>query len=170
MSQGEFAELVRRANAGEERAVSDLRAILHDRPQVWRRLADLSQHAELALIRAIAGKNKLLATSLENKLAELRSELLGSNPSTLEKLLVGRVVVSFLEVEFATMKFPADEAANLPTAKFAIQLKAGAQRRFDAAVKSLLLVRERLPAIERANRQLQKERRKIIRLPKRVSA
>jgi hypothetical protein len=170
LSREGFEGLVQRANGGDQVAIQDLRSILQNRPELVDHLANITSHALLALIRAIAGTNQLVHASLEMKMEQLQTELLGPNPSTLERLLVGRVVVSYLETEYLTAKYAADGTGNLATAKFAVQAKLAAQRRFESAVKSLMLVRERLPAIERANRELRRDRKKVIRLPARASA
>jgi hypothetical protein len=165
-----FEELVRRANGGDQKAIQELRSLLQNTPELWEGLGDLSNHSQHGLIMAIGGKNQLLLAAIQRKVEQLQKDLLGPDPSALERLLVGRVIVSYLEVEYLTVKYPADGAANLATSRFAVAAKSGAQRRFDASIKSLTLVRERLPAIERANRELRKDRRKVIRLPSRVSA
>ena len=169
-TQADFAALVRLANGGDEEAEKRLRELVHNWPEFWQKIGDVSKIAQTAFFKAIAGKNKMLLASIERKVEDLQGELLGPAPSALEKVLVGRIIVSLLEVEYVTAKYSADDGANIATAKLAIQLKTAAQRRFDASVKSLMLVRERLPVIERANRELKRDRRKVIRIPERVSA
>lgn len=146
-SQLGLEPLVRLANAGNADALAKLRQVLDDNPQIWQAVGDLADHAELTLIRVIAGSNMLTFESLRRKTAELRQEIGGEQPTPLAKLAASRVIVTWLEVQHLDMLHPADAGSNLPMAKYLVMLKTAAQRRFDGALKSLLLVREKMPAI-----------------------
>ena len=163
-----FDAIVKSANGGDENALSQLRTLLDSHPQLWTAVGDLTQHAILAMIRAIANGSALVSESLQRKANELRCDLLGDRPSALEKLAAERVLVCWLESQFLEAKFASDSGQNLATARYVALAKSRAQQRFDSSMKSLLLIREKQPAIERANRDLARERKRIIRLPTRA--
>lgn len=69
-SGADFQALVRAANGGDEEAVKRLRELIQNRPDMWQMFGDLCQHAQSALIRAIAGKSQLGLASIEAKVAQ----------------------------------------------------------------------------------------------------
>lgn len=169
-SHMELQKLTKLANAGDADALTQLCRVLDANPQVWQEIGDLAKHAQFSIVKAICNGNQLIAESVKRKADELRRDLSGENPSPLEKLAIERVVATFLEMQFVDIKHPADSGQNLPTARYVVQLKVGVQKRFDSALKSLLLIRERQPGIERGNWELAKHKRRIIRLQERTSA
>jgi len=169
-SRHDFDALVKLANGGDEQALTKLREMLDTNPQIWRSIGNLAQHAQAALIRTIANGNQLITESLQRKADELRGELTGASPTALERLAIERVVATYLELQFVDAKHPADAGQNLPMARYLVQLKLGAQKRFDSSMKILLLIREKQPAIERANRDLARHKKRIIRLPTRAAS
>jgi len=166
----EIRELNKAINAGSQQAFDQLQRLLDQNPGIWQTIGDVAQVAEQNLLTAITVENRTYAEAIKRKMAELREQLLGETPSALEKLAVQRVVACFLEVQFIDMKYPGDAGKSLPMARFAQQCKLAAQRRFDSAMKGLLLVRKMQPEIEIANQELQKRKKKIIQLPERASA
>jgi hypothetical protein len=109
----------------------------------------MGRQATESLIRAIAGSEKLMTESLCRSCDELRRQLEGPAPTPLEKLAIQRVLAAHLEVELVTVKFPEATGQSLGQQKQVLRCKESAQKRFDAAMKSLLLVRSLLLAEER---------------------
>ena len=163
-------DLVRRANDGDSGALTDLRKFLDDHPEIWQNIGDLARHAQESMLRAVAGKNQLLTESLRRGAEQLRIDLQGDRPANpVESLAIERVVAAWTELQFAAAKYPVDAGDNLPMARFVLQLKESTQRRFDAAMRSLLLVREKL-ADNTSTGPLNERRKKIIRLPTRAAS
>ena len=77
-------QLVRRAEAGDETVLGELRAALDVNPWVWERYGDLAKQSQAAWLQLIAGKNLLLLESTQRKAAQLRAELAGPGPSPLK--------------------------------------------------------------------------------------
>ncbi|MFH1268484.1 MAG: hypothetical protein ABIK89_22405 [Planctomycetota bacterium] len=146
VSREEFASLVKLANDGDEAALDHLRHILDENPQIWQRVGDLATHAEMALIQTIANGNKLLAESLTRKIAEMKEELAGPAPTRLEELAVQRIIVCWLECQWADACFPSPATENLPVAKFVLKLKESAMTRFTKGMKAMELARRLLPS------------------------
>ena len=145
ISMEEFADLVNRANAGDEEALAGLRYLLDECEQIWQHVGDLGKHAEMTMIKLIANGNKLIAESLARKAADMRSELSGPNPTPLEQICVQRVVAMWLEMQWTDTTFPEPTGKTLDVQKFVLKRKDSAERRFSASVKSLMLVRKLLP-------------------------
>ena len=141
----DFQAMVDRANAGDAQALADLRQTLDEHPEIWRAVGDLAVHARSSMIRLVANGDQLLAESLLRKADEMEQELGGLNPSPLERLAVQRIVACWLELEFTDGMHPMPAGETLKQAKFSLEVKAAAQRRFQAAVKSLTLIRKMVP-------------------------
>jgi hypothetical protein len=141
----EFKQLVQQANAGDPIALAKLRKILDDNPTIWQTVGDLGLVAENSLIELISGGNQLVRESLQRKVQEHKQDLTPVYPSALEKLAVQRVITTWLECEYTTTKFPEPKGATLGQQRLALKLKDSAARRYDAAMKSLLLIQKLLP-------------------------
>jgi len=100
----------------------------------------------MALIQTIANGNKLLAESLTRKIAEMKEKLAGPAPTRLEELAVQRIIVCWLECQWADACFPSPATENLPVAKFVLKLKESAMTRFTKGMKAMELARRLLPS------------------------
>ncbi|HUE74584.1 MAG TPA: hypothetical protein VMP01_27195 [Pirellulaceae bacterium] len=136
-------ELVTSANAGDESARKKLQETLDTSPDIWKKVGDLAQHAEDALIRRIARDDPFFIECYRRKVAELRAELGGSEVA-LEKMAIQRVAISWLELSLIDADNPGGATGTLPQARFVQSAKSAALRRYDAAVRSLMLIREKL--------------------------
>jgi len=144
-SQEDFAELVKRANAGDDDALAKMRKTLDSNPGIWQSVGDLAKHAQQSMVKLIAGGNKLVSESLLRKAAEMKTELSRPSPSKLEKLAVERIVACWLEMEYLATTYPVAKGETLGQAKFALKQKESSERRFNAAMKSLTTLRALLP-------------------------
>jgi hypothetical protein len=138
----ELARLLKRAEQGDRSVFPKLREALDASPEIWERYGDLAQQAQAALITLAAGPNALLAESLLRKLKALKEELGGESPSPLDRLLVERVVMTWLQVNYfdglAAQSAGASEARLKPIQ----QQQDAAHRRHLSAVKTLATVRK----------------------------
>ena len=144
-TQEEFADLVKRANAGDDDALAMMRRTLDANPEIWQRVGDLAVHAQQSLVNLIAGGNKLVSESLLRKAAEMRTELSGPKPSKMEMLAVERIVACWLEMEYLATTYPVAKGETLGQARFVLRQRESAERRFQAAMKSLTMLRALLP-------------------------
>jgi len=120
-----------------------LRELLHARPELWRRLGDLSGHVEEALLGLAAGKSLLARESIRRRMDELRAELEGPAPSAVEKLLAGRAVICWAQCHLADLE-AAQQAKAGASAAHAERRQAGAQTRYLGALRMLVVVRKLL--------------------------
>ena len=139
-----FNLLVQRVNAGDMKALTELRAILDRCPGIWQQVGDLASHAELSLMRLVAGENRLLMESLRRKVDAMKSELSRPGASALEVLAVQRIVACWLQVQHLdTVSFAPD--LSVAQGKYWGQRQDQAHRRYLSAVKQLTTLRQLLP-------------------------
>ncbi len=142
--------LLPQANTGDPKALAALRAACDADPTAWRDLGDLGRLGRISLIDKIGNKNTVVSHALARRVGELRDELGGPAPPPLERLLIDRVITTWLFLNYAEMTY----AQNLGT----LTAKQGehqqrridrAQRRHLAAIKALGEIRRLgLPALQ----------------------
>src|SRR5690349_18890584 len=89
----DMQRLLLRAQEGDIGCLTELRSLLDSRPDLWKKVGDLAEHAELITLRLVAGENLHVMEAVQRKLAELKLELAGPSPTPMEKILVERIGV-----------------------------------------------------------------------------
>lgn len=145
----EFTQLVALANRGEATALTRLRDLLNDHPEIWQKVGDLAAHTEILLIDVIAGANKLLSESLRRKVNEMKEQLLGPTPSVLERMAVERVVTAWLAVQHIDGIVAKSAGSTLPQRHFQMRQQDLAGKRLLASIKGLTDLRRLLPKSSR---------------------
>jgi len=146
--------LVERAEQGSKDALPAIREVLGDLPELSWRLVNLAKTAEDSLIKEMTSDNDLLAREmLPLQLAAMREELAGPDPSPLERLLVERVVVCWLQLQHADIVY-AQHMKNL-TLKQRDHYQRWQDRqhnRYLSAIRALAQVRKLLkPSVAQIN-------------------
>jgi hypothetical protein len=137
--------LVARARNGDPEVLPRLRAILDDRPELWRQGADLAGYAERAWVELISGQDGYLKEALVRRLAGFKAEIAGPGPTTpLEQLLVDRIVVCWLMVNYADVSYAQGRSHSLQQGKYSIDRQDRAHRRLLAAIAALTNLRKML--------------------------
>jgi hypothetical protein len=138
----EMIRLVKRARRGSEKCVPVVRELLKDPAKVDVLGGDLATQAQLALVHAAAGKDLAFREALARKLELLRQELAGPDPTPLERLLVERVVASWLWVHY--LEVIAAQALGSPLKWHELYQRRidHAHRRFLSAIRTLAQVRK----------------------------
>ncbi len=139
------------ADRGDARAQAELRELLDGTPDLWTGVGNLAAQAERSAVESVARSNPVVAEAIRRKLAALRLELRGDEPSPLERLLVDRVVAGWLAVHHAEASYHQRLAQGLSRAEaeYLERRVERAQRRYLAAIKGLATVRRLLaPAIQ----------------------
>ncbi len=131
------------ANTGDPSALTDLRTILEDHPQLWEGVGNLAREAELALVRLVAGPNTVAKEAIRKQLDTLRRDVAGPAPSPLERLLADRVVLGWLGLAVAEGQYhrALDQGLSQGDDEFRQRRVERAQRRYLAAMKALAQVR-----------------------------
>lgn len=140
--------LVDKAEHQQTDVLPEIQEILDDHPEIWRHFGDLAGHAERAWIRLLAGDSPHVHESLLRAANAMRGELGGATPGPLERLLVERVIASWLQVRYFEIAAAAVEPASEPASRQATTIEKrldGAQKRHLAAIKALADLRRLLP-------------------------
>lgn len=105
----EFERVVRRANQGSDTALLELREILSNQPAIWKTLSDLGSHVRQQLLQLVAGDNAAILESLELNLGNLSIHLASESnnklPPTIQRLLIDRVLVCWLEIHHCQAQY-----------------------------------------------------------------
>jgi hypothetical protein len=144
----EIKAVVARAKGGDQAAVPLLRGYLDRHPELWRKYGDAAAQAEGAWIALAAGPNLHLRECMTRYAEAQRAELTRPGVSPAEKMLVDRVVVCALQLNyFSATEAGAVEAKEPPKLhQWRAKRHAQAQRAFQAALSALLTVQKLFPA------------------------
>ena len=107
-----FRKLMQRAEQGDATALAQVRERFDAVPAVWDELGNLAVQTQRQWIRLTTGGNALMDEAVRKASDHLRSELLGPQPSPLERLLAERIVACHLQVHFADQQAAAFEKAG----------------------------------------------------------
>jgi hypothetical protein len=142
-------ELLKRAAKGDESTLPAVRKLLEEPANIERFGGDLARYAQRSFVNAITDENLTLREAIHAKLAAIRKELLGENPTPIEVLLVERIVACWLQVQEADIRGALAKDASFRQADFNLRRMDAANRRYLAALKALALVRKlAVPALQ----------------------
>jgi hypothetical protein len=143
---GEIVGLIRRAEQGDESILPQLQA-LFDGDRGARLVeafgGDMARTAEQLMVARSSGENMVVREALHRKLAALRAELAGPDPTPIERLLAERAALCWLGVN----EFEAAAAQQL--GPISIDQADYEQRRLDRAHKRFLMALRTLTAVRK---------------------
>jgi hypothetical protein len=143
LSPDEIRKLLDRARKGDESTLPQVRRILKNPALVDSLGGDLALQAQMSLIKAAAGKDLVFSEALVCKLATMRAELAGSNPTPIERLLVERIVACWLQVHDADVRYAQGQgSATMTQGDYHQRRMDRAHRRYLSAIKTLATVRK----------------------------
>jgi hypothetical protein len=143
----ELKEILDRATAGDLAVLPELKRAFDENPELAATLGDLVGHAEMALLTLVAGPCLSVKEAIARQAADLRRRLLASAHSELERLLVDRIVISWLEVYHADIDLTqhlVSRPGGAPATRDAQKRLDAAHRRHLAAVKTFAVVQKLL--------------------------
>ena len=137
--------VLRLAELGKEGVMPHLSALLDRRPDLWRYCGDLATATQLAWAQELARGHLLVRESIVRRMREMTAELLGPEPTALDRLVVPAVVSAWIamqaadatDLDAATSDNPCGERAAV-----AMKRQEGQARRFQNAAKVLATVRK----------------------------
>ena len=146
----ELRELVVRARRGNREVLPQVREMLRrDLSAALPVLCGDLARPERGIARRLAGGNPAAAEGLVAAAERLKGELAGAGASPLERLLVERVVLCWLQVQAADDVCLRGDAGSLTHAEHRDRLRDRAHRRLLLAAKTLATVRKlALPSIQ----------------------
>jgi hypothetical protein len=137
--------LLERARRGNEAVLPQLREMLDTEPGLWRHFGDLAFHARRCWIDLIADADLALKESISRRVEELGRELSGVRPSAMEKLLVERILASWLQLEHAEIAAAQAKTPSVAVAGFVQKRLDRAHHRFLTSLGALATLRRLLP-------------------------
>lgn len=97
-------KLFGKAQKGDAQAIAEIRPIL-DKASLWGFMGELTRRVQQSWLEAMTGPNALIREAYERRADEMRKELLTAGDSPLERLLVDRIVMTWLQVGHADTVF-----------------------------------------------------------------
>lgn len=140
----ELRELAKRAKAGDASVLPLIRKLLDRHPEVSESIGDLERIVVKAWVERL-GADPLAREAIERKAKSLRTELSGSRPTAVEKLLIGNVVAAWLALAHAQLAASGPGGTTLPQGVFDLRRLESAQKRFLAVIKTLTTLRALVP-------------------------
>jgi hypothetical protein len=137
----DLSEVVRRAQTGDQDATRTLLNAMQRDRWVVDIIGDLGIQARLAAVELVAKGNTAIDRAIRTKMKELQRELLGPSDSALERLLVDRVLVTWLHANQADMLAARNTNVAVQQAECFERRQGRAQRRHLAALRTLAVVR-----------------------------
>ena len=148
-SLAEINATIRKAEAGDKTALEEVRELLKPSGACDTLGGNLAAEAMKVLVRTHAGQNPVIRESITRKLEEMRIELSGQNPTSIEKLLVDRVLATWLHLHHMEIIFGKKEGYSFAAGAFYQKSISAAQKRYLTAIKGLAEVRKlALPALQ----------------------
>jgi hypothetical protein len=145
----EITPLVRRAESGDAAALAETREMLTRAGTADALGGNLAREAIRILVRAYAPNNPFTRDAVTQKLDELRAELLGADPTSVERLLVERVVAAWLHLHHLEVGYACQASMSLALGLYYQKCISAAQKRYLAAIKGLAEVRKlALPTLQ----------------------
>src|SRR4051812_32472564 len=93
----EIRTVVAQAKKGDTAVLPRLRELLDAHPALWQRYGDLAAQAEQSWAALAAGPDQYLRECLLRQAQAMRGELAGPDAGPMERLLVERVVLTWLQ-------------------------------------------------------------------------
>jgi hypothetical protein len=153
LSEEEALDIVQHAKADEPGALGAIRQAVAQYPGV-KACADVAYQAEASWINLVSDSSLFFKETLEERLAKLRKDLLGPSASPIERLLVERIVICWMQVNHADWRAADMERHGYSSFEQAVyfqERQGRAQRRYLAAVKALAQVRKLLVPVVQVN-------------------
>jgi hypothetical protein len=147
----EVKTLLRKTEKGDITVLPTLRTWMDKTPGHWETVGDLAKAAREALIEHASGaKNLVVREAITRKCATLTQELTGLTPSPIERLLVERIVMCWLQLYYAECIYVQSmQDLTIRQAEFHQQRISKAQARYLSAIRTLAQVRRLgVPAVQ----------------------
>jgi hypothetical protein len=135
---------VKKANNGDKNALTSLRKELAgpNGKAILDVCGDLALQAEESLLVAILGQQEGAKTCVRAKMRQMRAELGWSESSALERILIERVVATWLDVYFAELVCNQSKGDSIHQLKYKQHRIDRSHKRHLSAVKMLATVRK----------------------------
>jgi hypothetical protein len=144
----DFDAVLKKAQAGDEKALRRAAEFMAEDPDIVAQLASYATGARNAVVKAASRENPLVEAALLKRVAAMRDELLPEPAPLLERMLVERVLVTWVRMQHAAavearlVEKSCDKGGvSFRELEFLARTHSEAQRRHLQAVKTLVQVR-----------------------------
>jgi hypothetical protein len=120
-------------------------------PALTNEWGDLARVTQRGLIERHARSNALLREALRSKIELMRTELAGPIPTSLECLLIDRVITCWLHLHWLESTFSIDDRMGLHLQAHFQRCISAAQKRYMHAIKTLAQVRKLVVPVMQVN-------------------
>jgi hypothetical protein len=143
-------EILQRAQKGDKEALPQLRAMFDEKEEHYTEsFGNMARLVQRTLIANGTGQNLTAFEGLERKLAKLREELAGPNPTPIERLLAERAAFCWLAVYDYERQYANSGSITIKQADYHQRRIDAAHRRYLSSLKMLATVRKlALPTIQ----------------------
>jgi hypothetical protein len=155
-ARDELRELVTKAKRGDATVLPRLREYLGQLPELWQHTGDLALQSQAAWVRLIAGEDKHLRECIVRRVNAMKMDLANEDTSTLENLLVERVISSWLQLYYHETREAQEEEKSLKWAEFRVKQANAANDRHIKSIGALATLRKLVPS-ERSEPQSTKQ-------------
>jgi len=122
---------------------------MDEAPELVETIADLACNVERSIVREMAGGNRMIEEAMPRKLEGMRKKLAGENPSPLENLLVERIVVCWLQLQYFDVLYARSmKNSSAAQSEHHQKLIDRAHKRYLSAIKALAQIRKMGPAVQ----------------------
>lgn len=142
----ELRELVVKAKRGDASVLPRLRQFFAQAPELWQHVGDLARQSQAGWIKLAAGSDKHLQESICQKVSALKMELADPSTPPLERLLVERVISSWLQLYYHELREAQQPADSVKLAEFRLKQLTSAQDRHIKAIAALATLKRVLPS------------------------
>ena len=149
---GEMFALMERARKGDDSCLPQQRALFDAGPRRGGLIDHYGSSAawlESALVKEYAGKNLAVKEAMKRKLAAVKAELAGPDPTPMERLLAERAAVCWFIVNAYELVYAGAGSITLGQADYHQKRIDRAHKRYLSALKTLATIRKlALPAFQ----------------------
>lgn len=145
-TEGNVADAFDRARRGDSKALPTVRKHFDKHPAEWHKYGRLSARVASLLITQMTRDDLVQREAILRQVQELRANLLGSQPSQIERLIVDRILVGWLNVHILDAAIATMTQGGIKFAEYLLKRHHLATRQYLAATRELQVVRRLLPA------------------------
>lgn len=145
----EINAIVRKAEKGDKTALAEVRELFTRAGTADLLSGNVAKESLRLLVKTTTGGNPVIREATERKFDEMRGELLGANPTALERLLVERILATWYHLHQLEAQYAGKESMSLALGLYYQKSMTAAQKRYLSAIKALAEVRKlALPALQ----------------------
>ena len=138
-----------RAQDGDEAAMEELRALMRDDSKLLDLPYAVIETLVAEQLKAAFGQDLLMREGMEQRMRAMRKELAAEGNTPLERLLIDRIVVCWLQVQHADHRYASLGNCSIVQGDYFQRFQDRAHRRFLSACKALAVVRRlAIPALQ----------------------